>query len=162
MVKPEYGPVSTPIQILATSKGFHLGNVEQCRAISVLTESIGHPEEIVLMHLISLLIFIHYKCYSSFAILGLILIFYKKICISKRLGVSQTAIEVLYDRWIMALFGLRKDDATLVLNRILPNSSIFGLWLVFFPSLFDINSVTNTMDILHSLNKKKKHTPILL
>ena len=87
------------------------------------------------MHLISLLIFIPLQLlFIPFAILGLILIFYKKIYVSKRLGVSQTAIEVINDRWIMAFFGLRKDDATLVLNRILPNSSIFGLWLVFFPS----------------------------
>ena len=53
--------------------------------------------------------------------------------VSKRLGVSQTAIEIINGRWTMHVFGLRDDDATAKLAPVLPNTSTVGLWLVLFP-----------------------------
>ena len=52
---------------------------------------------------------------------------------SKRLGVSQTAIEIINGRWTMHIFGLRQDDATAALMSVLPNTSKVGLWLVLWP-----------------------------
>jgi methyltransferase (TIGR00027 family) len=53
--------------------------------------------------------------------------------VSKRLGVSQTGIEVLNGRWTMHVFGIRKDLAAAQLASVMPNTSIFGLWLVLLP-----------------------------
>lgn len=67
------------------------------------------------------------------AIVGLLLTAYKQILVSKRLGISQTAIEIINGRWTMHVFGLRQDDATAALMSVLPNTSKLGLWLVLWP-----------------------------
>jgi methyltransferase (TIGR00027 family) len=67
------------------------------------------------------------------AFIGLLLTAYKQIVVSKRLGVSQTAIEIINGRWTMHIFGLRQDDATAALMSVLPNTSKVGLWLVLWP-----------------------------
>lgn len=67
------------------------------------------------------------------AFVGLLLTAYKQIVVSKRLGVSQTAIEIINGRWTMHIFGLRQDDATAALMSVLPNTSKVGLWLVLWP-----------------------------
>lgn len=67
------------------------------------------------------------------AILGVLLTAYKQIVVSKRLGVSQTAVEIINGRWTMHVFGLRHDDATAALMSALPNTSKLGLWLVLWP-----------------------------
>ena len=67
------------------------------------------------------------------AFVGLLLTAYKQIIVSKRLGVSQTAIEIINGRWTMHIFGLRQDDATAALMSVLPNTSKVGLWLVLWP-----------------------------
>jgi methyltransferase (TIGR00027 family) len=67
------------------------------------------------------------------AIVGLLLTAYKQIIVSKRLGVSQTAIEIINGRWTMHVFGLRQDETTAALMSVLPNTSKFGLWLVLWP-----------------------------
>ena len=54
--------------------------------------------------------------------------------VSKKLGVSSTAIGVINGRWTMDVFGIRKDTASKRLNRVLPNTSLPGLWLFLFPS----------------------------
>ena len=64
------------------------------------------------------------------AIVGVLLTAYKQILVSKRLEVSQTAIEIINGRWTLHVFGLRKDDATAALMSVLPNTSKLGLWLV--------------------------------
>jgi len=66
-------------------------------------------------------------------IIGIILVAYKQMYISRKLGVSSTAIEVINGRWIMDKFGLREDAAAVRLNEVLPNASTFGLWLALFP-----------------------------
>jgi len=67
------------------------------------------------------------------AVLGFILVAYRQLVVSKQLGVSQSAIEVLNGRWAMHIFGIRPDEATVSLAAALPNTSLFGLWLCLFP-----------------------------
>lgn len=67
------------------------------------------------------------------AIVGVLWTAYKQIVVSKRLGVSQTAIEIINGRWTMHVFGLRYDDAAAKLTPVLPNTSTIGLWLALFP-----------------------------
>lgn len=67
------------------------------------------------------------------AIVGALLTAYRQIVASKKLGVSQTAIEIINGRWTMHIFGLRDDHAAAKLNPALPNNSTVGLWLALFP-----------------------------
>lgn len=67
------------------------------------------------------------------AIIGFILVAYRQLVVSKNLGVSQTAIEVINGRWTMHIFGLREDQATAQLAPVLPNTSTRGLWMVLAP-----------------------------
>ena len=66
-------------------------------------------------------------------IVGVVLASYRQLVVSKRLGLSQTAIEVIQARWIMDRFGIRPDPGTVRLTNVLPNASPVGLWLIFFP-----------------------------
>ena len=45
-------------------------------------------------------------------IVGVVLASYRQLVVSKRLGLSQTAIEVIQARWIMDRFGIRPDPDT--------------------------------------------------
>lgn len=86
------------------------------------------------LNFISFFIFI--PLHLLFLPLGLVGVFmaaYKQIIVSKRLGSSQTAIEVINGRWTMHVFGIRKDDATERIASALPNTSTSGLWLALFP-----------------------------
>jgi methyltransferase (TIGR00027 family) len=67
------------------------------------------------------------------AIIGAIVVGYRQLIVSKNLGVSQTAIEIINGRWTMHIFGLRDDPAAAKLAPVLPNTSTFGLWLALFP-----------------------------
>ena len=71
--------------------------------------------------------------FLPFGIIGAIIIYYKQIYVSKRLGVSSTAIEIINGRWTMDKFGIRNDDATVKLFNTLPNTSPLAHWLVLFP-----------------------------
>ena len=66
-------------------------------------------------------------------IVGVVLASYRQLVVSKRLGLSQTAIEVILSRWTMDRFGIRPDPDTVRLTNVLPNASPVGLWLIFFP-----------------------------
>ena len=66
-------------------------------------------------------------------VLGTLMVTYRQLVISRRLGSSGTAIEVINARWIMDWFGMRPDPASVRLLGVLPNSSILGLQLVLFP-----------------------------
>jgi methyltransferase (TIGR00027 family) len=68
------------------------------------------------------------------AIIGFILVSINQLLVSKRLGVSSTAISAMGQRWIMNAYGIRKDPATAKLYRALPNGSEIGVWLLLFPS----------------------------
>jgi methyltransferase (TIGR00027 family) len=86
------------------------------------------------MDFIALLVFIIVQIlFIPIAIVGLILVFYKQTYVSKKLGVSSTAIGVINGRWAMDIFGLRKDSASVRLNRVLPNNSLPGLWMCLLP-----------------------------
>ena len=87
-----------------------------------------------LMKLFSFIIFIPLQiAFIPLMKVGILLTAYKQIIVSKRLGVSQTAIEIINGRWTMHIFGLRQDNATAALMAVLPNTSRFGLWLVLLP-----------------------------
>ncbi len=66
-------------------------------------------------------------------IIGALLVTYRQLRVSQRLGLSETAVEVLNGRWTMDVFGIRQDTAARKLARVLPNDSIAGLWLALFP-----------------------------
>lgn len=71
--------------------------------------------------------------FIPFGIIGAIIIYYKQMHVSKKLGVSSTAIEIINGRWTMDKFGLRKDPATVKLFNVLPNTTVLGQWLALFP-----------------------------
>ena len=86
------------------------------------------------MSLISLFIYIPLQImFIPLAILGAVLVGYRQMVVSKRLGVSQTAIEILNGRWTMHIFGIRVDEACAKLAATLPNTSVLGLWLALIP-----------------------------
>jgi methyltransferase (TIGR00027 family) len=64
---------------------------------------------------------------------GLFLVTIKPKLVSRKLGVSSTAVSVISNRWMMHVFGIKNDPAAVQLLRVLPNGSITGLWLMFFP-----------------------------
>lgn len=78
--------------------------------------------------------------FIPFGIVGAIITYYKQMFVSKKLGVSQTAIEILNGRWTMDKFGLRKDPASVKLFNVLPNTTGLGLWLALFP-LYILNRI---------------------
>src|SRR4028118_2086824 len=80
-----------------------------------------------------LLYIIIQAAFIPLTILGLILTAYNQIVVSKKLEVSGTAISAIGYRWIMHMFGMRKDIESVNLYRVLPNGSSIGLWLLFFP-----------------------------
>ncbi len=86
------------------------------------------------MSLLSLAVYIPLQiAFIPLAFLGILLVTYRQIVVSKRLGVSQTAIEVLNGRWTMHVFGIRLDEASANLAAALPNTSVIGLWLALIP-----------------------------
>ncbi len=86
------------------------------------------------MSFLSLIIYIALQVvFIPLAIFGALLVAYRQIGVSKKLGVSQTAIEVLNGRWTMHVFGIRNDEPASQLAAVLSNTSTFGLWLALFP-----------------------------
>jgi len=86
------------------------------------------------MNFISFIVFFPLQIiFLPIGLLGVILVAYKQMVVSKRLGVSQTAIEVLNGRWAMHVFGVRQDKAAEILAESMPNTSTIGLWFCFFP-----------------------------
>ncbi len=87
------------------------------------------------MRFIALIIFIVVQIiFIPLAIIGVILVSSNQLVVSKRLGVSGTAISAIGGRWLMNAYGMRKDPTTAKLYRALPNGSEIGLWLILFPS----------------------------
>ena len=85
-------------------------------------------------NILSLIVFIILQIlFIPLAIIGAIWVGYKQLIMSKKLGVSQTAIEIINGRWTMHIFGLRDDHAAAKLTNVLPNTSTSGLWLALFP-----------------------------
>lgn len=87
------------------------------------------------MRVVALFIFIIIQiAILPLAFLGLILIIHHQIFISKKLGVSSTAVSAIGNRWLMDLFSIRKDAPSVALYNVLPNGSAIGLWLLFLPA----------------------------
>jgi len=86
------------------------------------------------MKFIAFIVFIIVQIiFIPFAIIGVILLTIRQISVSKKLGVSSTALSVLSGRWIMNFYGVRKDENVARLYRALPNASELGIWLLLFP-----------------------------
>ncbi len=86
------------------------------------------------MDIVALIVFIGVQIlFIPLAIVGYILIFYKQVYVSKKLGTSFAAAKVITVRWTMDVFGLRADTASVKLIQVLPNNSMLGLWLVLLP-----------------------------
>ncbi len=86
------------------------------------------------MRLIAWVVFVVLQIvFLPLLVLGTLMVTYRQLVISRRMGVSQTAIEVINGRWTMDWFGMRPDPATARLAGVLPNTSILGLQLVLFP-----------------------------
>ena len=88
----------------------------------------------MLTRLIAWVVFVVLQvAFLPLAVLGVLMVSYRQLVVSRRLGSSQTAIEVINGRWTMDWFGMRRDPATVRLLGVLPNSSILGLQLVLLP-----------------------------
>ncbi|MEP3421958.1 MAG: SAM-dependent methyltransferase [Erythrobacter sp.] len=86
------------------------------------------------MKVLAVLIFVPLQIvWFPLTILGSMIVGYRQLVISSRLGVSQTAVEIINGRWAMDAFGLRRDAAARKLADAIPNNSVFGLWLALFP-----------------------------
>jgi methyltransferase (TIGR00027 family) len=87
------------------------------------------------MKYIALIVFVVVQIiFVPFAIIGFVIVSIKQLVISKKLGVSSTAISAIGARWKMNAYGMRKDPVTEKIYRVLPNGSEIGLWLLLFPS----------------------------
>ena len=86
------------------------------------------------MRLLSFVVFLVLQIpFLPLAVVGFVIVAYKQMVVSKRLGVSQTMVEVINARWAMHVFDMREDMASARLADSVPNTSTFGLWLVLLP-----------------------------
>lgn len=86
------------------------------------------------MSLLSLILYVPLQIlFIPLAVLGSIYVACRQIGVSKKLGISQTAIEVINGRWTMHIFGIRTDPACEKLAKVLSNTSVNGLWLALVP-----------------------------
>ncbi len=95
--------------------------------------------------------------FIPFGIIGAIITYYKQMYVSKKLGVSSTAIEIINGRWTMDKFGLRKDPATVKLFKVLPNTSGLGLWLALFP-LYVLKQIVGKPLLYPTIRKEGNET----
>ena len=86
------------------------------------------------MRFLSFVVFLVLQiAFLPLAVVGFFIVGYKQMVVSKRLGVSQTMVEVINARWTMHVFDMREDMASARLADRVPNTSTFGLWLVLLP-----------------------------
>ncbi|MEL7517488.1 MAG: SAM-dependent methyltransferase [Pseudomonadota bacterium] len=86
------------------------------------------------MNFLAYLIFVPLQLvWLPLSVVGAMMVGYRQLVVSKKLGVSQTAVEVINGRWAMDVFGLREDSAARKLAASIPNNSVPGLWLTLFP-----------------------------
>lgn len=86
------------------------------------------------MQFLAILIFIPLQLlWLPLSIIGGATVAYRQLVVSRRMGVSQTAVEIINGRWAMDVFGLRGDGASRKLAGAIPNNSVLGLWLTLFP-----------------------------
>jgi methyltransferase (TIGR00027 family) len=88
------------------------------------------------MSLLAWLIYIPLQIlWLPLSIIGGLWVAYKQVWISRKLGLSQTAVAAVNQRWIADVFGLRQDAPSRRLAGKLPNNSIVGARLLLFPLL---------------------------
>lgn len=63
-------------------------------------------------------------------VVGLLAGLYKDVYISKKHGVSFSAVQALQYRWIMHMFDTRKDFNTIAFVKAFPCESRYALWAV--------------------------------
>ena len=69
------------------------------------------------MDIVALIVFIVVQIlFILLAIVGVILVSYKQLIGSKKLGASSTATKIITYRWMMDVFGLREDTASVNLS----------------------------------------------
>ena len=86
------------------------------------------------MKLLAYLIYVPLQIvWLPISLIGAIFVGYRQLVVSKRLGVSHTAVEIINGRWAMDVFGLQKDPAARRLAGAIPNNSVIGLWLTLWP-----------------------------
>ena len=65
------------------------------------------------MRLIAFVVFVVFQlAFLPLLVLGTLMVTYRQMVVSRRLGTSQTAIEVINGRWTMDWFGIRSDSAS--------------------------------------------------
>ena len=69
------------------------------------------------------------------SIIPLIVAWHQQVTVSKKMGVSQTAIEIVTGRYQMDLFGLRVDPYTVSLIKALPNAAPKSVAFILYPML---------------------------
>ena len=99
--------------------------------------------------------FVIQTLFAPLFILGFFILLYKQVYKSRIIGASSTAIAVINSRWVMDIFGLRKDTAAVNLVHKLPNTSAIGLWLIYLPS-FLLYKVTGKNWFFPSCSKPGK------
>jgi methyltransferase (TIGR00027 family) len=89
----------------------------------------------MIRYFFSLILFVVVQIlFIPIAILGILMSIHAQFTISRKLGVSGTALEIASERSIMDRFGLRKDTATVSFVEALSVESTIGGWLILFPS----------------------------
>ncbi len=78
----------------------------------------------IILYIVIQIIFI------PFAIIGIVVGIYKEMVVSKKLGVSFSAIKALQYRWLMHYFDTRPDPLSVAFTREFPCESHFGMWSV--------------------------------
>ncbi|MCP4140931.1 MAG: class I SAM-dependent methyltransferase [Chloroflexi bacterium] len=68
--------------------------------------------------------------FIPFAIIGIAIAVYKEMGVSKKLGVSFSAIKALQYRWMMHYFETRDDPLSVAFVKKFPCESHFGMWSV--------------------------------
>jgi len=87
-----------------------------------------------MLNFLSWLIFVPLQiAFIPLAVVGVAVVAYKQILVSKRLDASQTGIETLNARWTMHMFGMRDDVPSKQLAEAIPNTSVLGLSFCLIP-----------------------------
>jgi len=76
---------------------------------------------------------VHFILWLPMTAVGLLLLMYRMMFVSRWMGVSGTALGVLNGRWLLHAFGLRSDESARKLALVLPNNSPLGIRLIFAP-----------------------------
>ena len=106
----------------------------------------------ILIKLLQVVLYIPIQvAFIPLAIVGLIVAIYKEMVVSKRLGVSFTAIKALQYRWFMHYFDARPDPISVAFTKRLPCESHFGLWatlgaLIIAKKLFGLTTAFGRLD----------------